>query len=173
MNSKKPVIDHKSWPMFPLDAEIHTEPLRVCKSLLPYLPFEKQKNISIFIKFYELMSVIDHYSGEDTAQQPTTNFRQDKALQRDLLESVKGSLDPNNAFLIDILFKFGDVQKILSAVQSGTPYTEMTNTEPPKALETIPAKTNPGPSNDFMENISPMLDDNQKNMLKMLSTIMK
>lgn len=169
MSEAKPVTHNRSWPMCPVDAGIHTESLRVCKSLIPYLSFEKQKNISIMIKLYELMSVIAHYSDDNNFEEPAGNFRTNKAVQRDLLESVKSSLDPKHAHWVDLFFKFGDMQKILTAMQAETPDAQASN-EP---LESQTAETKPGPSQDFMENIAPMLDDNQKNMLEMLSTIMK
>lgn len=156
MGNKKAASQDKSWPMFPLDAKIHTEPLRVCKSLIPYLPFDKQKNISIFIKLFELMAVIDYYSEDKKLVNQPINLRDNDDWQRDLLETIKDNLDPDNAFWIDIIFKFNDVQEILSTAQSPTPLIEDDNN--PK---------------EFIENISPMLDDNQQKMLKMLSAIMK
>lgn len=163
-NSKATDQD-KVWPMFPLDAQINTEPLRVCKSLIPYLPFEKQKTICIFIKIYELMSVVDHFSDPDDPPQEKGYFRDSETWQADLLQSVKGSLDPQNAYWVDIFFKLKDVTKILEAANSGAipiqAPTPATATDPPTR------------SKEFTENISPMLDDNQKKMLEMLSTIMK
>lgn len=158
--------NEKSWPMFPLDAEIHTEPLRVCKSLVPYLSFEKQKNISIFIKFYELISVIDYFSDmEDPGSEPPY-FREDESWPKELLYSVKDSLDPSNAYWVDILLKINDVKDILAAANSGQS----------SSPATTPPDPNPSPgtqSKEFTENIAPMLDDNQKKMLEMLSNIMK
>lgn len=159
----KTTSDGKSWPMFPLDAQIHTEPLRVCKSLIPYLPLEKQKNISIFIKVFELMAVINYYSDMDDLDFQHTNFRESETWQKDLLYSVKDSLDPSNAYWVDILLKIGDVKQILADAQSVPPSRE---TQPK------PTSNDSEKSKEFIQNISPMLDDNQKKILEMLSTIM-
>ncbi len=161
--------DGKSWPMFPLDVEIHTESLRVCKSLIPYLPFEKQKNLSIFIKAYELMSVVNHFAAIDEKDHPSSHFRESETWQMDLLHSVKNSLDPDHAYWVDIFFKINDVKNILASAQSGSPYTESTTVEPPSKTQ----GASKGVSNEFIQNISPMLDDHQKNLLETLSTIMK
>lgn len=160
----------KSWPMFPLDAEIHTEPLRVCKSLIPYLPLQKQKDISIFIKVYELMAVVNYYSHIDEWEQPSGNFRDRENWQVDLLHSIKENLDPSNAYWIDILFKVNDVKNILTSVQSGSTYTEPTELTRPVEVPTPPPQ---GTSQEFVDNIAPMLDDNQKKILQTLSTFMK
>lgn len=158
-------MDNKSWPMFPLDAQIHTEPLRICKSLIPYLPFEKQKNLSIVIKLYELISVIDHFSDTDVTNYPTSHFRESETWQTDLLTSIRSNLDPQNAYWVDIFFKFNDIKKILSSAQSGGLIAQApSNTETPITSE--------GPKN-FLDNISPMLDDQQKQFLNILSTVIK
>lgn len=169
-SNTKTTPNDKSWPMFPLDAEIHTEPLRVCKSLIPYLPLKKQKDLSIFIKVYELMSVVNYYSDIDEQNTPSSNFRESETWPMDLLHSVKENLDPSNAYWVDILFKFNDVKNILSSVQSGASYLEPTNIPPPEDKPQVALK---GTSQEFNQNISPMLDDNQKRLLETLSTIMK
>ena len=169
-SNTKNTPNDKSWPMYPLDAEIHTEPLRVCKALIPYLPFEKQKSLSIFIKAYELMSVVNHFSAIDEWEQPSKNFRESDTWPLDLLHSVKDSLDPTNAYWVDILFKVNDVKNILAAAQSKSPYSS------PSDLAVSPkevARPSNGTSQEFLQNISPMLDDHQKQLLDMLSTIMK
>ena len=156
-NTKSTSSD-KSWPMFPLDAQIHTEPLRVCKSLIPYLPFEKQKSISVFIKFYELMTIINYFSTVNQWDYPVTDFREKDNWQIDMLNSIKDSLDPANAYWVDIIFKLNDVKKILASAQS-----------PPTQKQT----TQVGVSDEFKQNISPMLDDSQKQLLETLSAFMK
>lgn len=156
--SKKSTSGDNSWPMFPLDAQIHTEPLRVCKSLIPYLPFEKQKSVSVFIKFYELMSVINYFSTVNEWDYPTANYRENDKWQIDMLNSMKNSLDPANAYWVDIIFKLKDVKNILASAQSPAP----------------PKETSPiGVSDEFTQNISPMLDDSQKQLLETLSAFMK
>ncbi len=168
-SNTKTASHDKAWPMFPLDAEIHTEALRVCKSLIPYLPLKKQKDLSIFIKVYELMSVINYYSAMDEPNISPNNFRESETWQMDLLHSVKENLDPSNAYWVDILFKFNDVKNILSSVQSGDSYLEPTNIPAPEDNPQVALK---GTSQEFIQNISPMLDDNQKKFLETLSTIM-
>lgn len=169
-SNPKTSTNDKSWPMFPLDAEIHTEPLRVCKSLIPYLPLKKQKDLSIFIKVYELMSVVNYYSNIDEEKLAPSNFRESETWQTDLLQSVKENLDPSNAYWVDILFKINDVKTILTSVQSGTPYHAPSNTLSPTVTPQLSPK---GVSKEFTENISPMLDDKQRKLLETLSTIMK
>lgn len=148
----------KSWPMFPLDAQIHTEPLRICKSLIPYLPFEKQKSIYVFIKFYELITIVNYFSNVNQWDYPIANYRENDNWQVDMLNSIKDNLDPANAYWIDIVFKLNDVKKILTSAQS------------PQSQETTPQI---GVSDEFKQNISPMLDDSQKQLLETLSTFMK
>ncbi len=169
-SNAKTAPGEKSWPMFPLDAEIHTEPLRVCKSLIPYLPLEKQKSLSIFIKVYELMSVIDHYSDIGVEEAPINHYRESDTWQMDLLHSVKENLDPANAYWVDILFKINDVKDILASAGSEAPYQDSTRREP--LAETAQASPT-GTSQDFIENISPMLDDSQRQILETLSAFMK
>lgn len=169
----KTIQDNHSWPMFPLDAQIHTESLRVCKCLIPYLPFEKQKNISIFIKVFELMSVVDYFSSVDIMDNASENLRNNETWQTDLLHSVKNNLDPNNAYWVDIFFKINDVRKILAVAQSGSPATETPSLKASPTEHEPHTTTNPEASKDFIQNISPLLDDNQRKMLEMLSTIIK
>lgn len=171
--SLKVASDGKSWPMFPLDAEIHTEPLRVCKSLIPYLPFEKQKSLSIFIKAYELMSVVNHFSAIEEPSQPSSHFRESETWQMDLLHSVKDNLDPANAYWVDIFFKINDVKNILASAQLGSTYNEPTPAASSSQMPSSSKVSSKGSSEDFMQNISPMLDDNQRKILETLSAIMK
>lgn len=159
------VSGEKSWPMFPLDAQIHTESLRVCKCLIPYLPFEKQRDLSILIKVFELVSISNHFSNLDVASTTHLDLNRGENWQSDLLLSVKNNLDPKNAYWVDIFFKINDVKKILASAQSSPPPTEK--------VAKIENNNNPKPSQDFMNNIAPSLDDNQKRILEMLSTVMK
>lgn len=157
----------KSWPMFPIDSEIHTEPLRVCKCLIPYLPFEKQRDLSIVIKVFELVAVADYFAGFDPEDIVTANSTRSETWQTDLLTSIKNNLDPKNAFLADVFFKINDVKDILANAKLGSPAPTKTSPVPP------PNPPNPTPSKDFMDNIVPSLNDSQKGLLKMLSTVMK
>ncbi len=151
-----------SWPMFPLDAQIHTEPLRVCKCLIPYLPLEKQRDISILIKVFELAAVAEHFSNLDDTDSNLTRSDSSEPWQKDLLASVRNNLDPKNAYWVDILFKIHDVKEILATAQSS-------EDDKPLEIEEDSSK----PSKEFTENISPHLNDNQKQILEMLSTVMK
>ena len=156
--------EQRSWPMFPLDAQIHTEPLRVCKCLIPYLPFEKQRDLSILIKVFELVSISNYFSTLDVANTTKLDLNRGENWQSDLLHSVKNNLDPKNAYWVDIFFKINDVKKILASAQSSFAPTE-------KAANI--KNSNTKPSQNFMENIAPNLDDSQKKILEMLSTVMK
>lgn len=162
--SPGPSTGEPSWPMFPIDAQIHTEPLRVCKCLIPYLPFEKQRDISILIKVFELVSVADYFADLDEPDSNFINSSRSDNWQSNLLHSVKNNLDPKNAYLADIFFKINDVKKILSTAQSSPPPAE-------KVPETSDTNTETSPN--FLENIAPSLDDNQKKILEMLSMVMK
>lgn len=154
----------KSWPMFPIDSEIHTEPLRVCKCLIPYLPFEKQRDLSIVIKVFELIAVADYFAGFDPGDIVIVNSSRSETWQTDLLTSIKNNLDPQNAYWVDIFFKINDVKDLLANAKPGLP--------PPKETSPVPP-SNPTPSQDYMDSIAPSLNDSQKDLLKMLSTVMK
>ena len=61
--------------------------------LVGCLPLKKQKDLSIFIKVYELMSVINYYSAMDEPNISPNNFRESETWQMDLLHSVKENWD--------------------------------------------------------------------------------
>ena len=151
----------KTWAMLPIDAKIHTEPLRICKCLIPYLPFEKQRDLSIVIKIFELMAVADYFAGFDPGDIVIANSTRSETWQKDLLTSIKNNLDPENAYWADIFFKFNDVKDILANAQSS----------PPTSKETATTTSNAPPSKDFMDNIVPSLSDSQKDLLKMLTAV--
>jgi len=161
--------EQKSWPMFPLDSKIHTEPLRVCKCLIPYLPFEKQRDLSIVIKIFELMAVTDYFAGFDPGDIVLVNATRSETWETDLLTSIRSNLEPQNAYWVDIFFKINDVKDILANAKPGLPPPKETSQIPPER----PNPSNAAPSKDFMDNIAPSLNDSQKDLLKMLSTVMK
>lgn len=161
--------ESKARSMFPLDEQIHTEPVRICKCLIPYLPYERQKTLSVGIKLFELFSVMEFYSNPDVVDNSIANFRESKTWQTDLLYSIKDNLEPNNAYWIDIFFKINDVQKILAAARSNP------NTIPAPFgnYDTDKSSEKHESSSEVIKRLSPQLNENQKNILEVLSTIMK
>lgn len=172
--------DNATWKMSPIDAEIHTEPLRICKCLLPYLPYERQKSVSVALKLFELVSVMQYYSEPNILNNSMMRAKESENWQIDLLNSIRHNLDPSHAYLVDILFKLNDMRKILAAVQSNsyipptqTPNTPLiTNTESLQNSSKDNSSSNNSPK-EIVEKLSPMLDDNQRKILETLSTIMK
>lgn len=198
----------------PLDQEVNTELMRVCKCIIPYLDRGTQKNVAIGLKFLELVNTINTYSN-------TMNLSRSLSLERqgnwenELLHNVKSNLSPEKAYLIDALMKLQEFRSIVAVKETDSPkpsapvesfVDEPLPSEPIKSTATksthAPRRRKPTQKNTFKPDVntlfepeiertqpassaqnainpaqlfqalSPMLDDKQKQMLTMFSTLL-
>lgn len=172
-----------------LDTHVNTEWMRVCKCVLPYLDRQTQRNVAISLKFMELMSVMQLYSdNNNTTLDPISLTRSDH-WENDLLHSVRSNLSPDKAFIVDALMKLGEVKNIL-AEHNQPPTEPAPPASPPLFADEIeeapvfpssfpPPFPSPDQSSNTMnpsamlDKLAPLLDDNQRQMLKLFTSFMK
>lgn len=161
----------------PLDHQVNTELMRVCKCIIPYLDRNVQKNVAVGIKFLELVNTITAFS-EDNISNDFSLMRQGN-WEDDLLYSVRSNLSSEKAYLIDALIKLKEFRSIvetkdntssfespnISEPVNPNPFFNDINT-PPKSNQNTTSPTN------ILQMLSPLLDDNQKQILNLLSTFL-
>ena len=178
----------------PLDSHVNSEWMRVCKCILPYLDRSTQKHLAISLKFMELMSVINLYS-QQNAPDPISLTREG-SWEKDLLHNVRSNLSADKAFIIDAVLKISEAKNILSQHKQepnqSNPSDSLSLFNPADPTDESTAKDSPtlpddgaeqssspssgGPSfnpMDMIEKLSPLLDDNQRQMIQLFSTLMK
>lgn len=169
----------------PLDDQVNTEFMRVCKCVLPYLDRGMQKNLAISLKALELISVMQLYNSES----PVTEvpLMRSENWENKLLSDVRNNLDSDKTYIIDAMMKLGEFRKIMAHAQSATAEAEPINFDMPDSesssdpIKTDPIRTEPNTASksnspnpaDMINAFSPLLDDKQKQMLNLLSAFMK
>lgn len=183
-----------SYENNPLDQEVNTELMRVCKCVIPYLDRSVQKNVAIGLKFLELVNTINAYADPLNLSSSLSLSRQGH-WEEDLLRSVKANLSPEKAYLIDAVIKLQEFKSILNtkeqatsaqnAFQSSLPAYEPTTTyddapkfeafadmpRKPKAQPNTSTSSGPSPAN-ILQMLSPLLDDNQKQLFNAFASLM-
>ncbi|MGL5677400.1 MAG: hypothetical protein ACRDDX_13385 [Cellulosilyticaceae bacterium] len=102
-----------SYQTNPLDQEVNTEFMRVCKCVIPYLDRNVQKNVAVGLKFLELVNTINAFSDPLHVSDSLSLSRQDR-WEEDLLVNVRSNLSPEKAYLIDAILKLQEMKKILN-----------------------------------------------------------
>lgn len=177
----------------PLDAHVNTEWMRVCKCVLPYLDRQTQRNVAISLKFMELMSVMQLYSSNQTAPMDPISLTRSEHWENELLRSVRSNLSPEKAFIVDAIMKIGEARNILlehhsnetelppSASASKPLFADEIEDAPPdfpdptRTQFSSPTNTKQSSADPsaMIDMLAPLLDDNQRQMLKLFTTFMK
>ena len=96
----------------PLDHEVNTELMRVCKCVIPYLDPGLQKNVAVGIKFLELINTMNAFSDLGSFNTNQSLTRQGH-WDQDLLRSIRSNLSPDKAYMIDALIKLQEFKSII------------------------------------------------------------
>lgn len=158
--------------MHRIDKEINNDTLVVCKCLVPYLDRDMQKNMAILIKAFELLYTIKLFSSDDFVK--SISVERKNGWHTHLLHDVKKNIDPNRAYLIDMALKFTEFQKIMTTKQALNVNDKLPNQGSPDiALPPTLArdKSQENPS-DIIDEFSSVLEPNQLQLLKMLSSFL-
>lgn len=183
-----------SYQSNPLDQEVNTELMRVCKCVIPYLDRGVQKNVAIGLKFLELVNTINAY-GDPLNSNNSISLTRQGHWQEDLLRSVRSNLSPDKAYLIDAVIKLQEFKSILNTKDTGSSIpTTLSSYEPEPSFEQAPqfepfsdlsrevpknekvppkSQTSSGPSPaNILQMLSPLLDDNQKQLFNAFASLM-
>ena len=173
--------------MSTLDRAVNNDALMISKSLLPYLQPDRQKPVAILIKAMELMYTINLYSSEDFVRSMSRS--QETGWEKNFLTDVKQNLSSDKAYFIDAILKLTEAKDLLSTRNASSspeepsyslhpsdsgiledrPFTSPV-TPAPTSSETQAASPNPS---QIIDKLSPLLDPNQVQLLKLLSGFIK
>lgn len=176
--------------MSTLDRAVNNDALMISKSLLPYLKPDRQKPVAVLIKAMELMYTINLYSSEDFVRSMSRS--QETGWERNFLTDVKQNLSSDKAYFIDAILKLTEAKDLLStrnhsndqeepsyslhASDSGIledqPFTPAAAAATPKPTSAENQASSPNPS-QIIDKLSPLLDPNQVQLLKLLSGFIK
>ncbi|WP_054741211.1 hypothetical protein [Cellulosilyticum ruminicola] len=161
--------------MVSLDRAINNDFLTISKSLIPYLPLENQKSLAIFVKTFELMQTINLFSKDAAVHSMSRSH--EAGWEKEFLKDVRQNLSGDRGYFIDALLKLTEVRDLIDNHAENN-YTEPT----PSVVEPYPndptqsTPTNNGPTitpNDVIDKLSSMLEPNQVQLLKVLSSFIK
>ncbi len=160
--------------MSSLDRAINNDFLMISKSLIPYLPAENQKSLAIFIKTFELMHTINLFSKDDFVRSMSRSH--DAGWEKDFLKDVRKNLSGDRGYFIDAILKLSEVRDLIDTHNTRDTFTPpITSVEEPiQNLNTTEPKQNssinPG---EVIDKLSSMLEPNQVQLLKVLTSFMK
>ncbi len=170
--------------MISLDSATNNDFLIISKSLVPYLDADKQKAVAIFIKAFELMSTIDLFSKEDSIRSLTKP--RDTGWEKNFLSDIRANLSDDRAYFIDAILKLSEVKDLIAVKNSQSSSSNYTASSPldsnipiPPSQETVSPNLSsnnthaPNTSADVIDKLSGMLDPNQLQILKVLSSFIK
>lgn len=171
-----------------LDRAINSDLLIVTKSLLPYLNVDRQKPIAIFIKVMELIYTVNLFSDENSVR--SMSRTQESGWEREFLNDVKSNLNTDKAYFIDAILKLTEAKNLLTHPTLNTQQNTPSATyhlhpsdsgipeDQPFSDANIPSQTK-GPSSpntasadQLLHSLSSMLDPNQAQLLKMLTSLL-
>ena len=160
--------------MSSLDRAVNNDFLMISKSLIPYLPPENQKSLAIFIKTFELMHTLDLFSRDDFVRSMSRSH--EVGWEKDFLKDVRKNLSGDRGYFIDAILKLTEVRDLIDNHTPRDTFTPPSPTvnEPVQDINTTPptenASTNP---TEVIDKLSSILEPNQAQLLKILSSFMK
>ena len=176
--------------MISMDSAMNNDFLMISKSLVPYLDADKQRSVAIFIKAFELMSTIDLFSKEDF--RTSISKKRDLGWEKNLLSDIRTNLSDDRAFFIDAILKLSEVKDLLGVkstepfnenatntsfsnigIPANSPSTSASQNASPHGSSNTNAGNNTDKATDIINQLSGMLDPNQLQILKVLSSFMK
>jgi len=160
VTSDPPKIYSPSTILF--DETVHTPQMKVIKAAIPYMKVDHQRILGVFIKFLELKKVIDIYRN-DSPPLASTSFLTNPNWKIDMLASIRPHCTEEKQYMVDMMTKVIDIGELMKKM-----YTLRTN-------QSVNPQTNTQSSNQkqtLIQTLSPMLNENQKHMLNMLTTLM-
>lgn len=180
------------------DRAINNEFLIVSKSLLPYLNVDRQKSVALFIKVMELVYTLNLFSNETSVRSMSRS--QETGWEKDFLTDVRNNLPSDKAYFVDAILKLTEARTLLtkqtepdtasspeyhlhpadSGIFDASPFpvdsagsshdskesghtSIKENTPPPTSL--------PSPE-QIISGLSSILDPNQTQLLKLLSSFL-
>lgn len=179
-----------------LDRAINNEFLIVSKSLLPYLNLDRQKSVALFIKVMELIYTLNLFSNETSVR--SLSRSQETGWEKDFLTDVRNNLSSDKAYFIDVILKLTEAKELLSrqaepdspsepeyhlhpadsGIFSDAPFPTDSNSSSNNSEKSNHSsnqnntQTASMPSADqFINSLSSMLDPNQTQLLKLLSSL--
>ena len=179
-----------------LDRAINNDLLVVSKSLLPYLNMDRQKPIAVFIKVMELVYTINLFSNEASVRSMCRSGETD--WEKSFLNDVKANLGNEKANFIDAILKLTEAKDLLarperdpypdskppeyhlhpsdSGILESLPFPDQQPSNTPSAQHTTNHSNHStsanGPSPDqIINSLSSMLDPNQAQLLKVISSL--
>ncbi|MBR1443222.1 MAG: hypothetical protein IJ583_06780 [Firmicutes bacterium] len=95
------------------DEELQTPALKTIKAAIPYLDFEYQKNLGMFVKIMEINSLMRKYrSVSVTSSDKNGNWQ--KAMLKDVSEQLEG----RNKGIIQMIIKMIDISEIMQSIKN-------------------------------------------------------
>ena len=148
----------------------------ISKSLIPYLPVERQKSLAIFVKTFELMQTIDLFSRDDFVRSMSRSH--EAGWEKDFLKDVRQNLSGDRGYFIDALLKLTEVRDLIDnhSSQNNIITPDTTVSETPQDASSPPPQSNNSPTinpANVIDKLSTMLEPNQVQLLKVLSSFMK
>lgn len=158
-----PVISPNATILF--DETIHTPELKVVKAAIPYFEPYHQKILGVFVKAMEFKRVIDMYYKNPENPLINMNLKSNPYWKTEMLNSFKPHCSHENQYLIDIMVKVMDIGELMKKIQS------LKIAEEVKKIPETTEKKNT--KQKLIESLSPLLDDNQKQMLNLFSSLIE
>ncbi|NLK20678.1 MAG: hypothetical protein GX308_01045 [Epulopiscium sp.] len=160
----KPIPVVYPSPSILFDETIHTPKMKAIKAAIPYMEYSNQKILGVFIKSLELKKVLDVYSNANSPL-GAANLTSNPNWKTDMLNSIRPHCSEDRQCVLDMLVKIMDIGELINRVKT---------LKAPKESE---AETQPSGSNNqkqiLLQALTPMLDENQKQMLSMLTTLIE
>lgn len=155
-----PVISPATSILF--DESIHTPQMKVVKAAIPYMEPSQQKILGIFIKSLELKKVIDSYKNNENPLS-STDLSTTPHWKVDMLNSIRPHCTEEKQCIVDMMARIMDIGELMKRMN----YLKSNNSPKTQAPSN---KSNQKQA--LLQTLSPMLNENQKQMLTMLTTLM-
>lgn len=103
-----------------LDQIANRNHLQIMKALIPYLPSDKQKMISLYIKFLELQNVMGFFR-QPAPQLKSCASEGDSASPSDMLQDIRNYCDDSEKEMVDQLSNMLSAMELFSMMKDISP----------------------------------------------------
>ncbi|NLK97565.1 hypothetical protein [Defluviitalea saccharophila] len=160
ITNSAPIVYPSSSILF--DETVHTPQMKVIKAAIPYMKVHHQRVLGVFIKFLELKKVMDIYKN-NSSPLSTVSLSTNPNWKIDMLTSIRPHCTVEKQCVVDMMSKVIDIGELMKKMHSL------------KLNESVKTQTDtngPNQKQALIQALSPMLNENQRQMLNMLTTLM-
>ncbi|MCT4544277.1 MAG: hypothetical protein N4A63_12095 [Vallitalea sp.] len=101
-------------PSLEIDKVVNSNEMNIIKSAIPYINYQSQKQLAVFVKLIELLNTVKLYNNYAVSEIPELN--KINSSKQDMLYNIRSYCSPKNKQLIDFLLNIYNLKALIASM---------------------------------------------------------